>query len=156
MKIKSLKLILSALSLMVLFSSCAKDPVEPEDPNSPPVVNPDPPFFRWKTSANVTTESDSSHAYVNSKVIFAFKNGNSNSIEINLSSMNTGSYVISSVSGNQFEYQLGQTIYSGTTGTVNITQSTTSKLDGNFSCSLTGGTLSAISGSFSGIAKRYN
>jgi hypothetical protein len=140
---------------MLLLSACAKDEPEPQEPATPPVVNADPPYFRWTTSVADFTEADSAHAYVNSNVIFAFKNNTGKSMEVRLSSMNTGTYAISSSSGNQLEYQTGSTIYTGN-GTFNITESSTSSLSGKFDCKLSGGVLSAISGSFVGIQKRYN
>jgi hypothetical protein len=155
MKFFLFKLLLVASASMLLLSACAKDEPEPEEPATPPVVNPDPPYFRWTTSAADFTEADSAHAYVNSNVIFAFKNNAGKSMEVRLSSMNTGTYAISSASGNQLEYQTGSTIYTGN-GTFNITESSASKLSGKFDCTLNGGVLSAISGSFVGIQKRYN
>lgn len=151
---KSASLIFVLLLAIMPFSSCTKDEPEPEDPGNSTPVDPNPPFFRWTVSPGSMVQADSAHAYVSSNVIFAFKNGSGTSMEIRLASMNTGSYSISSATGNQLEYQVGKTVYNGT-GKLNITESSSSKLSGDFSCSLSGGTLTAISGSFASIPKRY-
>jgi hypothetical protein len=140
------------VTLILITASCAKDDPEPVDPGNPSIPT-DPPFFTWTTNGTLTTVADSSHAYVSSNVIFAFKSGYTNSLEIRLSGMGTGTYPVNSVSGNQLEYQLGSTIYTGT-GTVNISASTSSKLSGTFTCALSGGTVTGISGSFTDVPKR--
>ena len=133
--------------------ACAKDEPEPVDPVGPTPVPTDPPYFTWTTGANNVTVADSSFCYVSNHVIFAFKGGNSNVLEIRLSGFSTGNYIISSATGNQVEYQTGTQVYNGT-GTVNISASEATKLSGSFTCQLSGGTLTAMSGSFAAVPKR--
>jgi hypothetical protein len=151
--IRTLILALSILSALFIIS-CAKDKKEPEDPGSTTPVPTTPPYFSWTVSGGQTTVADSSFCYVSSNAVDAFRGGNSNSIEIRLSAFTTGTYVINSVSGNQLDYQLGTKVYTGSNGTVNITAATSSKITGNFNCSLSGGTITSISGTFADVPKR--
>jgi hypothetical protein len=152
---RAIKYFLFFIVCTITFVSCAKDEPAPEEPVPNDPIKTDPPYFRWSTSAGGLTESDSSHAYVNSNVIFAFKNGNSHSIEVRLSGMQAGTYQLSSATGNELDYFINNTLYQGT-GTFIISESVSNKMSGNFSCSLTGGTLTALSGTFLSIPKRYN
>ena len=153
MKKSHLNITTVLLACLIIFSSCAKDEPDPEDPGSGNPVVTDPPYFRITPQPGSTISCDSAHAYVSSNVIFAFHSGGASSIEMRLSEINTGVYQISSLSGNQFEYYTGSVLYTGT-GTVNITSSTSDALSGNFNCTLSGGTLTAISGNFDDIRKR--
>jgi hypothetical protein len=147
-----LKIITVCGFLALIISSCAKDDPEPVEPEPTPVPTV-PPFFSWATNGTLTTVADSSHCYPSSNVIFAFKSGNSNSLEIRLSAFSVGTYAVNSVTGNQLEYQLGSQVYNGT-GTVNINASPATKLSGSFTCALNGGTLSSITGTFADVPKR--
>jgi hypothetical protein len=147
------KYLTALLTVTLFFVSCVKDDTEPEpeDPVTP--VNPNPPFFRWKTEPGNLVESDSSVCFVQSNVIFGYKNGNSHNVEIRLSSMNTGTY--STSMGNELDYFVNNKLHTGA-GTFVITESTNSTVSGNFTCSLSGGTLTSISGTFASVPKRYN
>jgi hypothetical protein len=147
-------LICSSLALIVL-SSCAKDEPEPADPNDPGTVPTLPPYFTWKVNNGSQVVADSSHCYVKSNVIFAFRNGNANTVEINLASMSVGKYLINTSSGNELKYQTGSLVGTGT-GTVNILTSGQDRISGDFNCALSGGTLTSITGTFTDIPKRFN
>lgn len=136
------------VSLMV---SCAKDETSPEE-EEPPVTNTG--SFNWTLSSGQNFTADSAHCYSSITTIYAFKNGNSNSIEAALSSLGVGTYSFSPATGNSFDYTSGSTTYSGVSGTLNITANAGNKLSGSFNVNLSGGSLSSISGSFTDIQKR--
>jgi len=138
----------------VMLNSCAKEEAQPETQDPGP-VNTVPPIFRWITVPGNLVESDSSVAFTQSGVVFGYKNGNSHTVETRLSSMNTGTYQISSATGNELDYFVNNKLHTGT-GTFIISESTSSKISGTFSCSLAGGTLTSISGTFESVPKRYN
>jgi len=99
MKKSFLNIAISLFACMVLFNSCKKDDPLPEEN---PVVNTTPPIFNWKLNNTTSLSSDSTFAYQNITTIFAYKGGNANSLEIELTSLNTGTYSISSATGNAF------------------------------------------------------
>jgi hypothetical protein len=143
------------LIAFLALASCVKDETEPEpeDPTTP--INTTPPFFRWKTEPGNLVESDSSVCFVQSGVVFGYKNGNSHTVEARLISMNAGTYQISSSTGNEVDYFVNNKLHTGT-GTFVITESTSTTISGNFTCSLSGGTLTSLSGTFAAVPKRYN
>ncbi len=156
MKFKTINKYLGVLlSFSMLFASCAKDETEPENENPTTPINTTPPFFRWKTEPGSLVESDSSVCFVQSGVVFGYKNGNSHTVEARLISMNTGTYQISSSTGNEVDYFVNNKLHTGT-GTFVISESTNATISGSFSCALSGGTLTSISGTFAAVPKRYN
>lgn len=140
------------LSCSILLIACKKDDPAPEDttPTTPGVNKGD---FSWTAGAS-TVAADSAYFYSQFTTVFAFKNGTSNSIEINLSALSAGSYSLSSATGNALTFVTGATTYTANTGSCNITASANNKLSGNFSATLHGGTLTAISGTFSNILQK--
>jgi hypothetical protein len=96
--------------------------------------------------------ADSAYAYVQSFVLFAIKNSGQN-VEVNLSSMNTGTYNISSATGNQLKYSDSSNEHNAS-GTFVISSATSSKMTGYFNCTFTGSNLSSITGTFSEVPKR--
>ena len=136
----------------ILFvASCAKEEAAPEE-EVPVVVNKG--SFNWTLSSGQNVTADSAHCYTSITTIYAFKNGTTNSIEINLSALSVGSYSISSATGNAFSFVNGATTYDASAGTVNITANSGNKLSGNFTATLTGGAITSISGGFQDILKR--
>src|SRR5687767_11235158 len=104
------KFSLNITSLLIagalIFSGCKKEEPPVVDPgNNTPITN-DPPFFRWQLDQAGIVSADSAYSYSQSLVIFAIKNSGSN-IEVNLSSLNAGTYQISSATGNQLKYSDG-------------------------------------------------
>lgn len=146
-------LILSSFVLlgMILFAACAKDEKEPEE-ETPVQTNKG--TFSWTLSSGQTVNADSAHCYNSISIIYAFKNGNSNSIEIDPSSLSVGSYTISSSTGNSLAFTSGSTNYDATSGTLNITSNSGNKLTGNFNVNLSGGSLTSMSGTFKDILIR--
>ena len=147
---KYLSIIFFILTSIFIISSCTKDENEPEEET--PVVT-DKGSFNWTLSSGQTANADSAHCYTSITTIYAFKNGNATSVEVNLSALSVGSYSISSSTGNSFSFVSGGTTYEGT-GSFNITANSGNKLSGNFNVTLTGGTLTSMSGSFQDILKR--
>lgn len=135
----------------ILFSGCAKDNTEPEpDPLNPVNLG----NFSWQPSTGSTVNADSSYYYLQINTIYAFKNGNLNSVEIVLSSLTVGTYSVSSVTGNDFTFVSGATTYTAGSGSVSITSTSGNKLAGNFNVNFQGGSLTNLSGSFSDVPAR--
>lgn len=136
--------------ITVFLVACAKDNTEPEDP----AQNPDKGSFSWQTNpGGNNTVADSAFYYAQFTTILAFKNGNSNSLEMTLASLAPGTYSLSSTTGNTFEFVSGSTTYAGS-GTCVISSASNGKLSGSFNVTLSGGSLTGINGSFSGILQK--
>ena len=147
----SLKITTLFIALSFLSVSCQKEDPEPEpQPNNPGTTNP--PYFKWQIDNGAVVTADSAYAYVQSFVLFAIKNTGQN-VEVNLSSMNTGTYNISTATGNQLKYSDSSNEHE-TSGTFVISSSTSSKMTGYFNCTFTGSSLSTITGTFSDVPKR--
>jgi hypothetical protein len=146
-------IILSSIILLgsVLFISCAKDEKEPEE-ETPVQVNKG--SFSWTLSSGQTVNADSAHCYNSIDIIYAFKNGNSNSLEIDPSSLSAGSYTISSSTGNSLTFTSGSANYNATSGILNITSNSGNKLSGDFNVILSGGSATSMSGTFKDILIR--
>jgi hypothetical protein len=147
------RIFLNAIAVVLTASmiSCAKAEKEP-DPVDPGPSEPAP-TFDWSPSSGGTIVADSGYFIKAYNEVVAFKNGNNNVVDIRLSDSQSGTYTISSTSGNQLDYQVGSKTYTGTVGTVTLVNNS-SKMSGSFSCSLAGGTVTAISGHFSNIPVR--
>lgn len=141
-----------AITLIALLSACAKDETTPSNPNgsSPtPITYGD---FRW-TVNGTTTVSDSAICYLQITTLYAYKSGTLSTVELNLSDVVTGTYPINLTSGNELKYVNGSTNLSASTGTVNITGNTGSKITGNF-IGLFAGSTNSISGNFTDVKFR--
>ncbi|MES2680763.1 MAG: hypothetical protein V4635_12800 [Bacteroidota bacterium] len=128
MKNRFSKFVLAAATLFLV--ACAKDKDEPEpDPTSPGTQG----TFNWQPSPGSPVIADSAYYYFQINTIYAFKNGNNNSVEIVLSSMSAGNYSFSSTTGNDFTFVSGSTTYTAGSGSLNITSAANNKLSGNLS-----------------------
>ena len=145
----ALKVIL--LSGVMVLVGCAKEDPEIEDPQADPIPSV-PPYFAWQTDGGPTKVADSSFAYLQSHVLFAFKN-TGEGIEVNLASLSTGTYEISSAQGNQLQYDDGSATYDGT-GTFVISGVQSGRMSGHFNCTFSGPAPAAITGTFSEIPRR--
>src|SRR5688572_3368995 len=120
----SIKITSLFISLSILFVSCQKDETTPDpQPNNP--STPSAPYFRWQIDNGSVVTADSAYAYAQSFVLFAIKNSGAN-VEVNLSSMNTGTYSISSATGNQLKYSDSSNEHESS-GTFVISSSTSTK-----------------------------
>ena len=151
-----LKTVIALTFTSTLFLlSCAKDSSDPDKNVAiTPAGNTNSTVFSWTNNSGTSTSADSTNYYASFTTIFAFKNGTSNSIEINLSALTVGSYTLSSSTGNALTYIANSSTYTAKTGVVNITANNNSNLSGNFNCALSGGTLTTLSGQFVDVPKR--
>lgn len=148
-------ILLLLLSSLIFLISCAKASSDPDKNTSTvPSGNTSNTQFTWTNNAGSSVTADSSNYYTSFTTIFAFKNGITNSLEINLSSLNVGAYLLSNTTGNALTYIVNSTTYTAKSGTVNITANNSAGLSGNFNCALSGGTLTSLNGQFTEIPKR--
>jgi hypothetical protein len=141
------------LCFILFIVACKKeDTPETEEPTDVPAGQAD---FRWKYDGGATVVADSAYYYSQFTTIYAFKNGVSSSIEVNLSSLSAGSYSLSSATGNMLTYVKNAATYTTTSGSFNISSTSNTKLSGDFSGSINTGSVSTtISGTFSAIPHR--
>src|SRR4051812_23577752 len=99
------KLALSILVLSIFATGCKKDDTNPAATPTPVSTG----TFSWTAGSGPKVTADSSHYYSSFTTIFAFKNGSSNSIEINLSSLAVGAYSLSSATGNALTFVTAST-----------------------------------------------
>lgn len=142
------KIIGSLLFFGIVFSNCAKDDTLPNSPATPATSA----SFSW-TANGVTTTADSAICYLQLTTVYAYKNGLSQTIELNLSDVISDTYPVNAVSGNEIKYVNGSSNLSVSTGTVFITNNAGSTLNGNFSGSFPAGG-GSISGQFTDVAFR--
>ena len=133
------------------FMGCKKDEPAPVDPIDNTIQVGTIPGFTWTPAGGATIFADSSKCIGAFNNIIAYKKGNSNSVDIVLSSITVSTYSISSSLGNSFDFITAGTSYSGKSGTLSITANANGKLTGSFSTSLTGGTVTALTGEFINI-----
>jgi hypothetical protein len=136
------------VSFCLLFFSCAKDDNEPD-----PAVPVNPGVFIWQIGSNTAVNADSAFFYQQFNTIYAFKNGNSNSLEINLSALSVGNYSFSLGSENVFTYANGSSSFVAKSGTLRITAAAGVKLSGDFNVSFDGGPVT-LNGSFIDIVRK--
>lgn len=149
MKRTCLNLFSTTLILFLVFSGCVKDETEPEEPTPTTGTPVSTPGFGWTPGGGVATTADDFYyisAYSN---IIGLKNGNG--VDITLQELKTGTFSLSPSLGNTLYYTVGTTTYTGKSGTVNITTFAGNKISGNFSTTLTGGTVTSISGQFNDV-----
>ena len=139
---------LCSLFLLLLITGCAKEDTLPNSPTSPATSA----SFSW-TVNGVTTTADSAICYLQLTTVYAYKNGLSQTIELNLSDVISDTYPVNAVSGNEIKYVNNSSNLSVSSGTVNITNNSGSKLNGNFSGTFPSGG-GAISGQFTDVAIR--
>lgn len=148
------KFLLRSLFLLgglLIFVTCKKDE-EPGPDTDDPGANPG--QFSWKPGQGASVTADSAYYYPQFTTIYAFKNGSANMIEVNLSALSAGSYTLSSSSGNALTFVTNGTSHNAVSGSLNISAAGNNKLSGSFSASLSGGTITAITGSFTDIPRR--
>ena len=134
---------------MTFFISCAKEEVEPD-----PITSQSKGNFNYSINGAALQKADSAVYYALYTTVYAYKNGTSTTFEINLSELIAGTYNISSATGNQFIYTTNAVDYYFTSGNFIISSNTNNKLAGSFNCSLSGGTFTSATGSFSDLPRR--
>jgi hypothetical protein len=148
--------IFGVIFCLVIITACAKkeDSFEPNTSGNTENPADNKGSFTWTASTGQAVTADSAHYYSQFTTIFAFKNGNTNSIEVNLSALTPGTYSFSSTSGNAFAFVDGSTNYDASSGSLTITAAANNRLSGSFNTNLTGGTITSLSGTFTDIKKK--
>ena len=145
-----MKRVLILLSLIALtFTSCSND-----DSNSNTV--PTTSSFKWTENGGAEITADSAYYESAFKTIKAYKNindaANSKFVEINLTAGTVGSYDVTT--GNAIALLASNSLFSATSGTINITESTSNTMTGSFDGSSSTGNTTAIEGTFNAIEIR--
>jgi hypothetical protein len=155
MKKQSLQ-ILGVIFCLFIISACAKkeDSFEPDTSGNTENPADNKGSFIWTTSSSQSVTADSAFYYSQFTTIYAFKNGNANSIEMNLSALSLGTYSFSSTSGNTFAFVDGSTNYTASSGAVTITAVANNRLSGSYSTNLVGGAITSLNGTFTDIKKK--
>jgi hypothetical protein len=152
------KIILNTSMLLaviaITFTACKKkasDP-EPEAVTTTTGGTPASAGFTWTPAGGSATVADSAFYYQQYNTIHAYKNGNANHFEINLTALSIASYSINT--SNALTYVMGSTYLIATSGQINITASAGNKISGNFSTPLSGGSVTSVTGQFIDIPKK--
>ncbi|MES2132400.1 MAG: hypothetical protein V4506_08615 [Bacteroidota bacterium] len=147
----------------LIITSCKKKTQDPEPDPTPTTTTTggtttgntnSSPGFTFTPNGGSATVADSAFYYQQYKTIHAYKNGNANHFEINLSALTVTSYSMGSGTGNALTYVMGATYLTASTGSLNITASANNKLSGNFNTTLAGGSISSVTGQFVDLPKR--
>ena len=147
--------LLATIVVGITLAGCAKEDDPPEDPSgggSGGSVSSS--VFSWTAGSGSKTTADSSVCYVQITTIYGYKNGTSNTVEINLSDIAQGSYQLSSTTGNALTYVQGGNTFNAKSGSVNITASGGGKISGNFSAAFPAGSVTSITGEFTDVRMR--
>lgn len=139
-----------AVLLLILIAglfSCEKDTTNPDPQNNTTNGS-----FNWSLNSQ-NTAADSAVCYLKTTTIYAYKNGLSQTVELNLSDIITNTYPVNSLSGNAITYADGNGTKEVANGSIQISANSGSKLSGSFSGTITG-TTETITGSFSDVTIR--
>jgi len=138
----------------ILFVSCAKDNPEPEAEPVTPAAPVNKGKFTYSVDGNAVITADSSVYYPKFTTIYSYKAGLQNTTEMRLSDLTVGTYTIKSSLGNELIYETNGQTFNASSGVVNITSNTGSRLTGDFNCAFTGVAVKSISGQFTDIRYR--
>lgn len=148
------KIILTTIAITLLLASCSKTAT-----TTTPTPNPAASSFTWTENGGSTNTADSAYWTTGTwgTGIRAYKGGMANFFEINWATQNNvsaGAKVLDPANF-AFTFIKASTTYTTTTSqNLNITASASDKIDGNFNLTVSGGTITNISGTFTGIAKK--
>lgn len=154
MKKTSITLAAFLLIIGFAFTACKKKSSDPEPETTTTTTGGTPASsgFTWTPNGGSATVADSAFYYQQYNTIHAYKNGNANHFEINLTALTVASYSIGS--SNALTYVMGTTYLGATSGQVNITANANNKLSGNFNTPLSGGSITSVTGQFVDIPKK--
>ena len=149
------KLILSTISLALLFASCSKDASTSTTPTPNPVVS----SFTWTENSGATNTADSAFWTTGTwgTGIRVYKGGMANFFEINWATqdnISVGAKVLDPTNYAFTFIKSGTTYTTTTSQNLNITASSSNKIDGNFNLTVSGGTITNITATFTGISKK--
>jgi hypothetical protein len=150
-RFKQFAIVCAVLSMCA--TACKKKTSDPEpDPAPTTTGGAAVSGFTFTPNGGSATVADSAFYYQQYNTIHAYKNGNANHFEINLTSLAVATYSIGS--GNALTYVMGSTYLSATSGQVNITANASNKISGNFNTPLSGGSVASVTGQFVDIPKK--
>lgn len=164
MKNPIIKLVPILLFATLTIFSCAKDenPAPVSNSSGTPVTPPPPSSsgtFTWSEDGGAVITADSAFWVTGTwgTGIRVYKNGYDNFFEINWATqdnISVGTKILE-VSNYGFTFIKGSSTYSCSTDqNLNITASASNKIDGNFNVPVTGGTITTISATFTGLPKQ--
>lgn len=110
------------------------------------------PGFTFTKNGGTAITADSAYYYSTSNTIIAYYQGSTHRVTIKTSSLNTGSYTIST--NNTVTYIESSLIYNATGGSINITAYGNNKISGDFITSGSGGGFTSVNGQFKDVPKR--
>lgn len=134
----------------VCFASCSSDDNGGGEPNEPNPPAPQTGFFYAENGATTMQTVDHPYANATYKSIFA-QQGGSTVVEINLSSLDAGTYAIGS--SNAFTYLKAGGMWIASAGSVTITENAGGKLTGTFEMTAGSGItgVDSVEGTFTDI-----
>ncbi len=148
------KLILIIITITLFLASCSKTAT-----TTTPTPTPTASSFTWTENGGSTNTADSAYWTTGTwgTGIRAYKGGMANFFEINWATqdnISVGTKVLDPANF-AFTFLKGSTTYTTTTSqNLSITASASNKIDGNFNLTVSGGTITNISGTFTGLAKK--
>jgi osmotically-inducible protein OsmY len=145
------KQIIAAALIALSFAACKKDDTTT---TTPPTTGGGTTTtgFTWKEDGGSENKADSAFwtSYTGGAGVRAYKGGMSNFFEINFANSSVGSMSLNT----GLTFIKGNSTMTSKTGTVNITSNTSDKLTGNGSATLSGGSIAAVTFTFTDLAKR--
>jgi hypothetical protein len=163
------KLLLPALTVMLALASCKKegctdstatnfDSKANKDNGSctyaQPVVADG---FTWKENGGAAITADSAYWTTGSwgTGIRAYKGGMSNYFEVNWATQNNTSVGAKTLNASDLTFLKGSSTYNNpSTATLNVTAFSNDKLSGNFTVSVSGGSITTVEATFGNLAKK--
>ena len=148
------KIILTTIAITLLLASCSKTAT-----TTTPTPNPAASSFTWTENSGATNTADSAFWTTGTwgTGIRAYKGGMTNFFEINWATQDNISVGAKVLDPANFAFTFiksGTTYTTTTSQNLNISTSASNKIDGNFNLTVSGGTITNISGTFTGIAKK--
>lgn len=165
MKLTAKTLFVLALAFGISITSCKKESTEPTPEEPAPVVpiTPTPTLtasFLWQEDGGAIITADSSYWTTGTwgTGIRAYKAGMINFFEINWSTINNISVGVKTLDPLNYGFTFlksASTYTCATNQNLNITATATTTISGNFNVPVVGGTIAAISATFTSLPKRY-
>ena len=140
---KTFSIMMLVFSTIIILSSCSKSETGNIINNSGNNGGNNGQGSAQWTFDGIAASSDSSFAYQSINRIMAYKDVTavqSKIINLNLSSLSVGSYILSTTNPNVLRFRFSTTVeHTSQSGTVNITSNTGTKLSGNYSALMDNG-----------------
>lgn len=152
-----MKKIFLSIAAIAMLAACTKDKksTPTPTPTPTPVVKDG---FIWKEDGGAEITADSAYwtTWSSGTGVRAFKNGNANFFEINWDvAGNTSVGTKALAAGKGINFLKGSSTYTNAGGErMNITAFASEKMSGNFTATITGGSIKEVSATFKNIPKR--